>query len=163
MDFVQDSLYNGERFRILTVVDNFSKKCLSLLVGKSLKGHDVASELQQICLIENCNPERIQCDNGSEFISKDVDKWAYENGVTLDFSRPGKPTDNPYVESFNGKFRDECLSVNWFLSLEDAGQKIDDWKWEYNYFRPHSSLSDLSPQEFINLHQNNPETLIKTV
>lgn len=159
MDFVQDALYNGERFRILIVVDNFSKKCLSLLVGKSLKGSDVASELQQICLIENCNPERIQCDNGSEFISKDVDKWAYENGVILDFSRPGKPTDNPYVESFNGKFRDECLSVNWFLSLEDARQKIDDWKWEYNYFRPHSSLDDLSPQEFINL-QNNPETLV---
>ena len=160
MDFVQDALYNGERFRILTVVDNFSKKCLGLLVGKSLKGSDVAAELQQICLIENCNPERIQCDNGSEFISKDVDKWAYENGIVLDFSRPGKPTDNPYVESFNGKFRDECLSVNWFLSLEDARQKIDDWKWEYNYFRPHSSLDDLSPQEFINLHTNNPETLI---
>lgn len=160
MDFVQDALYNGERFRILTVVDNFSKKCLGLLVGKSLKGADVAMELQQICLIENCNPERIQCDNGSEFISKDVDKWAYENNVILDFSRPGKPTDNPYIESFNGKFRDECLSVNWFLSLEDAKQKIDDWKWEYNYFRPHSSLDDLSPQEFIILHTNNPETLI---
>lgn len=127
------------------------------MVGKLLKGSDVAYELQQICLIENCNPERIQCDNGSEFISKDVDKWAYENGVILDFSRPGKPTDNPYVESFNGKFRDECLSVNWFLSLEDDRQKIDDWKWEYNYFRPHSSLDDLSPQEFINLHKITPK------
>jgi putative transposase len=104
MDFVQDSLYYGGRFRILTVVDNFSKKCLSLLVGKSLKGYDVASELRQICLIENSSPERIQCDNGSEFMSKDVDKWAYENGITLDFSRPRKPTDNPNVASFNGKF-----------------------------------------------------------
>lgn len=159
MDFVQDALFNGERFRILTVVDNFSKKCMSLLVGKSLKGINVATELQQICLIENCIPERIQCDNGSEFISKEVDKWAYENGVILDFSRPGKPTDNPYVESFNGKFRDECLTVNWFLSLEDARQKINDWRWDYNYLRPHSSLNDFSPEEFINLHTNSPETL----
>ncbi len=102
--------------------------------------------------MEKCKPERIQCDNGSEFISKEVDKWAYENGVTMDFSRPGKPTDNPYVESFNGKFRDECLSVNWFLSLQDAKEKIDEWKWDYNLFRPHSSLKDLTPQEFINLH-----------
>lgn len=151
MDFVQDSLFDGSRFRILTIVDNYSKKCLDLLVGKSLKGNDVATLLQQVCLVENDKPERIQCDNGSEFISKEVDKWAYENNVVLDFSRLGKPTDNPYVESFNGKFRDECLSVNWFLSLDDAKEKIENWKWEYNYFRPHSSLGDLAPQEFINL------------
>jgi len=111
-------------------------------------------------LIEQNVPERIQCDNGSEFISKEVDRWAYENGVTLDFSRPGKPTDNPYIESFNGKFRDECLSVNWFLSLEDAKSKIESWKDDYNYFRPHSSLNDLSPQEFINLHHDIPKTLV---
>ena len=160
MDFVQDALFNGARFRILAVVDNFSKKCLGLLVGKSLKGTDVVAELEQICLIENCKPERIQCDNGSEFISKDLDKWAYENEVTMDFSRPGTPTDNPYIESFNGKFRDECLSLNWFLSLEDAMEKIENWKWEYNYFRPHSSLNDLSPQEFINLQSYTPETLV---
>lgn len=160
MDFVQDSLFDASKFRVLTVVDNFSKKCLALLVGKSLKGLDVATLLEEICLVENSKPERIQCDNGSEFISKEVDKWAYENRITLDFSRPGKPTDNPYVESFNGKFRDECLSVNWFISLEDAKEKIEDWKWEYNYFRPHSSLEDLSPQEFINLQLTKPETPI---
>lgn len=162
MDFVQDSLYNGNRFRVLTVVDNFSKKCLGLMAGKSLKGIDVVNQLERICNMESCKPERIQCDNGSEFISKEVDKWAYENGITLDFSRPGKPTDNPYVESFNGKFRDECLSVNWFLSLEDAKQKIEDWKWDYNLFRPHSSLNHLTPQEFINLHKKEeriPKTL----
>ena len=163
MDFVQDSLYNSSRFRILAVVDNFSKKCLGLLAGKSLKGADVVSELHNIALIENCIPDRIQCDNGSEFISKEVDKWAYDNKVTLDFSRPGKPTDNPYIESFNGKFRDECLSVNWFLSLEDAKTKIEHYKSEYNNFRPHSSLDDLSPKEFINLHANVPETLTKVV
>jgi putative transposase len=108
MDFVQDALFNGERFRVLTVVDNCSKICLGLFPGKSLKGSDVVAELSRICLVEGCFPERIQCDNGSEFISKEMDLWAYSNGVTLDFSRPGKPTDNPYVESFNGKFRDEC-------------------------------------------------------
>jgi putative transposase len=125
MDFLQDSLYNGSKFRILSVVDNFSKKCLRLFVGKSLKGGDVVEQLNQIKQEEMLVPTRIQCDNGSEFISKEVDRWAYENGVILDFSRPGKPTDNPYIESFNGKFRGECLSVNWFLSLEDAKEKID--------------------------------------
>lgn len=157
MDFLQDSLFNGSRFRILAVVDNCSKKCLGLLAGKSLKGIDVRQELSNIALCENTLPTRIQCDNGSEFISKEVDRWAYENKVTLDFSRPGKPTDNPYVESFNGKFRDECLSVHWFLSLEDAQEKIDDWRWDYNHFRPHSSLNDLTPQQYINLHPPNTE------
>jgi putative transposase len=83
--------------------------------------------------------------------------------VTLDFSRPGKPTDNPYVESFNGKFRDECLSVNWFLSLDDVRVKIEDFRWEYNHFRPHSTLNDLTPEEFVNLHLETPETLLLTV
>lgn len=163
MDFVQDALYNGERFRVLTVVDNCSKICHGLLLGKSLKGADVAAELTRICLIEGCFPERIQCDNGSEFISKEMDLWAYTNRVTLDFSRPGKPTDNPYVDSFNGKFRDECLSVNWFLSLDDAREKIEDFRWEYNHFRPHSALNDLTPKEFVNFHQDTPETLLSTV
>lgn len=112
MDFVQDALFNGERFRILTIVDKCSKICHGLLVGKSLKCSDVVDELTRACLIEGCYTERIQCDNGSEFRSRDVDMWAYQNQLPLDFSRPGKPTDNPYVESFNGKFRDECLSVN---------------------------------------------------
>jgi putative transposase len=157
MDFVQDALFNGARFRILAIVDNYSKKCLSLMVGQSLRGVDVREELSNIALYEGVVPERIQCDNGSEFISREVDHWAYKNKVILDFSRPGKPTDNPYVESFNGKLRDECLSVNWFLSLEDAREKIEEWRWEYNHFRPHSSLEDLSPQEFIHLHENKPE------
>jgi putative transposase len=105
-------------------------------------------------------PTRIQCDNGSEFISKEVDILAYENGVILDFSRPGKPTDNTYIESIIGKFRDECLSVNWFLRLEDAKEKIDAWKWDYNLFRPHSYLNNLSPQEFIILLKKQPEILL---
>ncbi|GGM82515.1 hypothetical protein GCM10010967_59830 [Dyadobacter beijingensis] len=107
MDFVQDALFNGERFRVLTVVDNCTgppggKICHGLLAGKSLKGGDVVAELSKICLVEGCFPERIQCDNGSEFISKEMDLWAYSNGVTLDFSRPGNPTDNPYVDRVAG-------------------------------------------------------------
>jgi putative transposase len=105
---------------------------------------------------EGCKPVRIQCNNGTEFVSKDVYLWSYSNGVTMDFSRLGKPTDNPYVESFNGKFKDECLNVNWFLSLEDAAKKIEDFRWEYNHCSPRS----LTPKEFIILHENSSETLI---
>jgi putative transposase len=124
---------------------------------QSLKGVDVRDELGRIAAEEQVLPHRLQCDNGSEFISKDVDQWAYENNVTLDFSRPGKPTDNSYVESFNGKFCDECLSVNWFLSLDHAQEIIDQWKWDYNHLRPHSALGDLSPEEYIQTHQHTPE------
>ena len=103
---------------------------------------------------------RIQVDNGSEFISKALDKWAYDNAVTLDFSRPGKPTDNPYIESFNGSFRDECLNLHWFLSLEDARTKIEAWRNEYNSFRPHQSLDDLTPDMFVeNYHRKKPDSL----
>ena len=93
----------------------------------------------------------------SEFISKALDLWAYENGVTLDFSRPGKPTDNAYIESFNGSFRDECLNVNWFLCVDDAKEKIEAWRVEYNEFRPHSSLGDMTPAEFARLGPRGPE------
>ncbi|WP_270448799.1 integrase core domain-containing protein, partial [Klebsiella pneumoniae] len=94
-------------------------------------------------------PVRIQTDNGSEFISKSLDKWAYQHGVTMDFSRPGKPTDNPFIESLNGSLRDECLNIHWFLSLEDAQDKLDNWRREYNHERTHSSLNDMTPAEFI--------------
>jgi len=92
-------------------------------------------------------PQRIQVDNGPEFISKELDKWAYENHVTLDFSRPGKPTDNPLIESFNGSLRDECLNINYFLSLSDAMDKLESWRRDYNEYRPHSSLQGMTPEE----------------
>ena len=148
MDFVADQMFNGNKFRALTVVDNFSHKCLAIEAGQSLKGTDVVNVMNRIKQQRNSLPVRIQVDNGSEFISKDLDKWAYDHGVVLDYSRPGKPTDNPYIESFNGKFRDECLNVHWFLSLEDAQAKIDLWREEYNSYRPHSSIDDLTPDEF---------------
>lgn len=112
MDFLSDALFDGSRFRILAVVDNWSKKCLCLRVGKSSKGSDVRDEMEQIATVVQAFPKRPQSDSGSEFVSKEVDRWAFENHVTMDFIRPGKPTDNLYVESFNGKFRDECLSAN---------------------------------------------------
>lgn len=158
MDFVADQLFDGRKFRVLTLVDNFSRQCIVARVGQSIKGIDVVRIMEDIKRDQRIIPERIQVDNGSEFISKDFDKWAYENKVTLDFSRPGKPTDNPFIESFNGSFRDECLNVNWFLSLEDAEDKINAWREEYNHFRPHSSLKNLTPNEVVNMHKRSPKS-----
>lgn len=147
MDFVADQLFDGRKFRALTIVDNFSRKCIEIYPNQSIKGQDVVNVLDHLKYDQKIVPKRIQVDNGSEFISKVLDKWAYENNVILDFSRPGKPTDNPFIESFNGSFRDECLNTNWFLSLEDTRRKIKDWKDEYNSFRPHSSLNNLTPDQ----------------
>lgn len=149
MDFVADCLFNGRRFRALAVVDNWSRQCLAIHVGQALKGEDVVEVMASLTLAQE-KPKRIFLDNGSEFISKSLDRWAYENGVTLDFSRPGKPTDNALIESFNGSLRDECLNVNWFLSLDDARQKIERWRQEYNEFRPHTALGNLTPKEYAN-------------
>jgi putative transposase len=147
MDFVSDQLFDGKKFRALTIVDNFSRKCHAIEVGQSLKGIDVVKIMDQIKHQIKQLPERIQVDNGSEFISKEFDRWAYENHVTLDYSRPGRPTDNPFIESFNGSLRDECLNTNWFLSLEDARFKIETWRRDYNEYRPHSSLQGLTPEQ----------------
>jgi len=147
MDFVSDALFNGQRFRALTIVDNYSRECLCIEVDHGIKGEQVVDVLNRI-KIHRGMPKTIRLDNGPEFISKAVDKWAYENGVTLDYSRPGKPTDNAFVESFNGSFRDECLNVNWFLSLEDAKAKIETWRKDYNEYRPHSSLGNKTPNDF---------------
>ena len=149
MDFVCDALFDGRKFRALTVVDNYSRECLAIYVGQSLRGRDVVNVLERIKRERRIVSKRIQTDNGSEFISKEMDHWAYENKVTMDYSRPGKPTDNPFVESFNGSLRDECLNAHWFLSLQDATEKIEAWRIEYNHYRPHSSLNDLTPVEFI--------------
>jgi putative transposase len=160
MDFVTDSLFNGRRFRSLTVVDNFSRECLVIRVGQKIRGEDVTRVLNQLKATRGI-PRSIYVDNGPEFISKELDKWAYENGVTLDFSRPGKPVDNAFIESFNGSFRDECLNTNWFLSLEDAEEKIESWRREYNEWRPHSSLDNLTPVQYrqINGGRERPNSL----
>jgi len=148
MDFVSDSLFNGSRFRVLTVVDNYNRECIALEVGQSIHGEQVTAVLNRLKHIRGV-PRSIRVDNGSEFVSKAVDQWAYANKVSLDFSRPGKPIDNAFAESFNGSFRDECLNVNWFLSFDDACVKIEAWRNDYNEFRPHSSLNNLTPAEFV--------------
>jgi putative transposase len=147
MDFVADELFNGRRIRALTVVDNCSREALAITVDHQLRADDVIATVSLIGQARSY-PKRIQVDNGSEFISKALDKWAHEHGVELDFSRPGKPTDNSFIESFNGTFRDECLNVNWFLSLHDARDKIERWRLEYNEQRTHSSLGDITPREY---------------
>ena len=118
MDFVSDALFNGKKFRALTIVDNHTRECLAIELGQSLTGEDVVRALQGIAQQGRALPARIQADNGPEFVSISMDKWAYDNSVVLDFSRPGKPTDNPFIESFNGSLRDECLNVHWFMSLQ---------------------------------------------
>ena len=147
MDFMADQLYCGQRFRLLTLVDNFSRVSLAIHAGKRLTGDHVVQVLESVSK-DHGLPKMIQVDNGPEFISKSLDWWAYWNKVKLDFSRPGKPTDNAVIESFNGRLRQECLNQNWFLSLEDAQEKLDQWRMDYNHQRPHSSLGQLTPMEF---------------
>jgi len=147
MDFMADQLFDGQRFRLLTLVDNFSRESLAIRVGQRLTGDDVVEVLEQVKEHRGV-PESIRVDNGPEFISKSLDWWAYFNKVTLDFSRPGKPTDNAHIESFNGRVRQECLNQHWFLSLEDAQERIDHWRLDYNEHRPHSSLGNRTPSEF---------------
>lgn len=147
MDFMSDELFNRQRIRLLTLVDNFTRESLAIEVDTHLGGHRVVEVLQRIGT-ERTLPKTIRVDNGPEFISKILDQWAYLNGVELDFSRPGKPTDNALIEAFNGRFRQECLNENWFLSLEDAREKVEGWREEYNKRRPHGALDNLSPIEF---------------
>jgi putative transposase len=144
LDFVSDALASSRKFRVLTVVDDFSRECVALVVDNSLSGVRVARELDRICA-ETGYPSTIRVDQGSEFVSRDLDLWAYTHGVTLDFSRPGKPTDNAFIEAFNSKLRAECLNAHWFMSLEDARQKLEDWRRYYNEDRPHSGIGQIPP------------------
>jgi putative transposase len=147
MDFVSDSLFNGRRFRVLTIVDDFSRECPALEADHSLTGKRVTRVLDRIALNRGL-PEVITVDNGPEFISKALDLWAFGNNVRLRFIQPGKPMQNAFIESFNGKFRDECLNEHVFISLERARLEIELWRQDYNANRPHSSLHKMTPQEF---------------
>ena len=159
MDFVADALFDGRKLRMLTVVDLFTRESLAIDVGQNLKGEDVVRVLTAITQ-ERGLPRTIKSDNGSEFISKVMDKWAYERGVELDFSRPGKPTDNANVESFNGRLRQECLNATWFMSIQDARGKIEAWRQYYNESRPHSALDWATPAEFARRCWHWPATTI---
>jgi putative transposase len=147
MDFVTDACADGRQFRALTVLDLFTRECLAIEAGRAMTGQHVAAILERL-RCERGVPQRIYCDNGGEFVSAAMDLWAYTHGVVLDFSRRGKPTDNATIESFNGRFREECLNVHWFTSLEDAQTKIDAFRWDYNEHHPHRALKGLSPREF---------------
>ena len=148
MDFVADQLHDGRKLRVLTVVDIYTRECLAAVPGMRMTGTEVVSILDKIARRRGA-PKRIHCDNGSEFSGKLTDLWAYHWKITLAFSRPGKPTDNAFIESFNGSFRDECLNLHWFTSLEDAKDTIEAWRQEYNESRPHRSLNNISPREFV--------------
>ncbi|WP_316679639.1 IS3 family transposase [Ralstonia chuxiongensis] len=147
MDFVSDGLAYGRRFRCLNVVDDYTRECVAIEVDTSLPGLRVKQVLERLKEMRGL-PASITVDNGPEFAGKVLDAWAYEAGVTLSFIRPGKPVENAYIESFNGRFRDECLNEHWFVSMRHAKQLIEEWRIEYNTERPHSSLGYLTPAQF---------------
>ncbi len=148
LDFVSDTLKQQRKIRMLTVVDAFTRESLAIEVDTSLSGVRVARVLDQVIARRGAAPQEIVLDNGPELTSKAMDAWAYERGVRLCFIEPGKPVQNAYIESFNGRLRDECLNEHWFLSLPHARQIIEEWRIDYNRDRPHSSLGNLSPEEF---------------
>jgi putative transposase len=148
MDFMRDSLAGGRTIKVLSVVDEYTRKCFRIEVDTSINSVRVARILTEVGQTEGL-PEIIIIDNGPEFIGNALDVWAYQRGVKLTFIRPGKPVENAYIESFNGRFRDECLNENWFLTLEHARGIIEKWRIDYNSERPHSSLVYLTPEEFI--------------
>jgi putative transposase len=147
MDFLHDALAGGRKFRTLSIEDAYTREMAIIEVDTSLPALRVVRVLERLRL-ERGLPERIVIDHGTEFTSKALDQWAYENKVTLHFITPGRPMENGYIESFHGRFREECLNEHWFLTLDDARETIENWRLDYNRVRPHSSLGYLTPEEF---------------
>jgi putative transposase len=147
VDFMSDALSSGRRFRTLNIVDDYTRECLAIEVDTSLGGVRVVRVLEELRHSRGL-PRQIRSDNGPEFVSRAVDQWAFEQGLHWHTIQPGRPMENGYVESFNGRFRDECLNENWFSSLADAREKIEQWRQDYNEARPHSSLQYRTPMEF---------------
>ena len=159
MDCVADGLCNGRKLRCLTIVDNYSRECPAIEVDTSINGRRVAAVLERLADLRGL-PLSITVDHGPEFEGQVLDEWAYRRGVSLNFIRPGKPVENAYVESFNGRFRDECLNEHWFLTLAHAREVIEQWRIEYNTERPHSSLGDVTPEEFAK--RGRPSPVLRT-
>jgi len=155
MDFVHDQLADGRPFRVLSVVDQWSRQSPVLEPALAIRGQDVAAVLDRV-IGRGPPPRSITVDHGTEFLSRALEDWAYQRGVQLDFIRPGKPVENAHIESFNGRLRDECLNVHQFLSLADARVKIEAWRVDYNQVRPHGSLGHLTPMEFLSQGQEQP-------
>jgi putative transposase len=167
MDFVHDQTRDGRKFRVLTVIDQWSRESVSLEPGFSLSGRCVGQALDRAAAARTL-PKAITVDNGTEFTSKALDEWAYRRGVKLDYTRPGKPTDNGLIESFNGRLRDECLNTHEFASMQDVREKLLAWQEDYNTSRPHSSLGHLTPSEFVKMRSGQrseqpPRLRLKTV
>lgn len=155
LDFMSDALADGRKIRLLNIVDDYTRESLAMEVDTSLSGERVARVLDRL-LMEGRRPKRLITDNGPEFISKAMNCWAYQHGIEHDFIEPGRPMQNGYCESFNGTCRDECLNEHWFLSVEDARQKIENWRLDYNQERPHSSLGGKTPSEYSEEISNKP-------
>ena len=151
LDFLSDTLSSGRTFRCLTVLDEFTREALAIEVGHSIPAARVIEVLERL-RSERGLPDVVITDNGSEFTSRAFDAWAYARGIKIEYIQPGKPVQNCFIESFNGSLRDECLNLHWFLSLRDAQQTIERWRIDYNRVRPHSSLGDLTPEEFVINH-----------
>lgn len=147
MDFLSDQLFDGRPFRILAVIDVHTRESLATVPRVSFRAFQVVEVLDRLAA-ERGKPRSLRVDNGPEFAGKALDRWAYLNAVELDFSRPGKPTDNAHIEAFNARFRQECLNASWFLSLVDAKDRIESWRRDYNEERPHSALGSLTPRAF---------------
>lgn len=152
MDFVSDGLANGRRLRCLTIVDDCTRECLAIEVDTSLPGARVAATLDRLGEVRGL-PSSITVDHGPEFESQLLDAWAYRHAVRLAFIRPGKPVENAYIESFNGRLRDECLNEHWFINMAHARTVIEHWRDEYNTERPHSALGYLTPHQYAQANQ----------
>ena len=157
MDFVHERLANGRRFTCLTMTDPYSKEVPVIEVDISIGGDRVCRILDRL-FVGRPFPETVILDNGPEFAGHALDAWAFQRGVTLHFIQPGKPVQNAFIESFNGKFRDECLNEHWFLTLLEAQVVIEAWRREYNEERTHSTIGNLTPMELIHNHHNQTQT-----
>jgi putative transposase len=160
MDWMYDELFDGRRIWVLTVVDTWSRVCPVLRVCRTA----TATAMEVVGALEQARrahgvPRTIRVDQGSQFTSKELDLWAYARGVVLDFSRPGKPTDNAYAESFNARVRGECLNQHWFMDLDDVRRKLEDWRVEYNEVRPHGAIGDRPPMSLTNLASGPPKAM----
>ena len=149
MDFVHDQLFDATKVRLLTMLDTFTKFSPTIEPRLAWRGSSVVEVLEKVCR-QYGFPRTIRVDQGPEFISKDLDLWAYRRGVILDFSRPGKPTDNAFIESLNGKLRMECLNVHWFTGLDEMRRICEDWRRDYNEVRPHSAIGNKTPMSLMN-------------
>ena len=147
MDFVSDRTHSGTSIRILTIIDEVTRECLALEVDTSITGRKVGAVLNRVALFRGL-PKEILTDNGSEFTSNALNEWSYDHNVEHIFTDPRKPTQNGYIESFNGKLRDECLNQHWFRNLSEAKEILEAWRIEYNKIRPHGSLDNLTPEEY---------------